>query len=305
MSSVSCGLTMASNVPTITLGGGFSTINGMVFLGKSEEKGKRLYKCKRLFNVREIQKPGENFVITARILKSTSVKETWNLRFEVDPVTRKVIRACCSCVVGSMGRCKHSSALFHYINFERPDGKTDKEQLWTTPSQKAEERFPKGQTVKQIFGATDAPNSSSVVIQKEEPDFCNTLKADLERFGLQSSSLFKSLAVEPVVEDEEPAIMPSDLNLQIQKIFHYGVMLLPQQCSPQMGPEETIFYQKLISTSDDKRESIFCQTIGQFRKKKWEDETIHTVFFSEIIYSLFLKPYPFTCEFCLFHFQLS
>ena len=28
-------------------------------------------------------------------------------------------------------------------------------------------------------------------------------------------------------------------------------------------------------------------------------------FFSKIIYSLFLKPYPFTCEFCLFHFQLS
>ena len=28
-------------------------------------------------------------------------------------------------------------------------------------------------------------------------------------------------------------------------------------------------------------------------------------FFSEIIYSLFLKPYPFTFEFCLFHFQLS
>ena len=113
----------------------------MVFLGKSEEKGKRLYKCKRLFNVREIQKPGENFAITARILKSTSVKETWNLRVEVDPVTRKVIKARCSCVVGSTGRCKHSSALFHYINSERPDGKTDKEQVWTTPSQKAEERF--------------------------------------------------------------------------------------------------------------------------------------------------------------------
>ena len=37
----------------------------------------------------------------------------------------------------------------------------------------------------------------------------------------------------------------------------------------------------------------------------WLWWTIHTVFFSEIIYSLFLKPYPFTFEFCLFHFQLS
>ena len=167
MSSVSCGLTMASNVPTITLGGGFSTINGMVFLGKSEEKGKRLYKCKRLFNVREIQKPGENFVITARILKSTSVKETWNLRFDVDYVTRKVIKACCSCRVGSMGRCQHSAALYEFINAERPEGKTDKEQQWTTPGRKAKERFPKGQTVEQIFRATDAASSRSVVIQQE------------------------------------------------------------------------------------------------------------------------------------------
>ena len=90
-----CGLAMASITPpslstsqqrpTITLGGGFSPINRMVFLGKREEKGKRLLKCNCLFNVREIQKHGENFVIAARILKSTSVKEAWNLRFEVDP----------------------------------------------------------------------------------------------------------------------------------------------------------------------------------------------------------------------------
>ena len=94
----------AQHGPTITLGGGFSLINGMVFLGKSEEKGKQLYKWKTLFNIREIKKPGENCVITARILKSTSVKDTVNLRFEVDYVTHKIIKSYCSCRVGSMGR---------------------------------------------------------------------------------------------------------------------------------------------------------------------------------------------------------
>ena len=116
-------LPMASG-PTITLGGGFSPINGMEFLGQSEAKGNALTKCQRLFNVREIRKPGENFVITGRILKSTKVKEAWNMTFEIDPVTRKVIKASCNCYVGSTGKCKHSGALFKFINSERPVGKT-------------------------------------------------------------------------------------------------------------------------------------------------------------------------------------
>ena len=103
-------LPMASG-PTITLGGGFSPINGMEFLGQSEAKGNALTKCQRLFNVREIRKPGENFVITGRILKSTKVKEAWNMTFEIDPVTRKVIKASCNCYVGSTGKCKHSRAV--------------------------------------------------------------------------------------------------------------------------------------------------------------------------------------------------
>ena len=74
---------------TITLGGGFSPVNGMEFLGQSEAKGSALSKCQRLFNVREIRKPGENFVITGRILKTTTVKEDWNVRF----TRHKVFRA--------------------------------------------------------------------------------------------------------------------------------------------------------------------------------------------------------------------
>ena len=276
---------MATNISssglTITLGGGFSPISGIEFLGQSEAKGIALYKCQRLFNVRETQKPGENFVITGRILKSTSVKETWNIRFDIDPLTRKVINSWCSCYVGSTGRCKHCSALFKYINSERPEGKTDKEQKWTTPSRKSEERFPKGETVQQMFqalkssSAIKASSASSVVIQKDQPDFCDTLKADLERFGLKNSSLFKSLAAEPEPEPEEDVeqpIVPSDLDFRIRQIFHYGGMLNPQQKCPKMSPDETAFFQKYVVVDDKKRESIFCETIGQYHKKKWHDE---------------------------------
>ena len=61
--------------PTIILGGGFSPINGMEFLGQSEAKGRSLHKCSRIFNVRETQKPGENYIITGRILRTTTVKD--------------------------------------------------------------------------------------------------------------------------------------------------------------------------------------------------------------------------------------
>ena len=209
--------------PTIILGGGFSPINGMEFLGQSEAKGRSLHKCSRIFNVRETQKPGENYIITGRILRTTTVKETWNLRFEIDPISRKVIKASCSCFVGCTGKCKHCGALFSFINAERPTGKTDKEQQWTTPSKKAEERFPKGETVQQMFGK-DVPSTSNVVIQRDQPDFCKKLKEDLERFGLTKSSLFKSLLVDPAAanqaeEDIEQSVVLRDLHLKIREIF--------------------------------------------------------------------------------------
>ena len=53
--ATSCPSSFKGPIPTITLGGGFSPITGLTFLGKSEEKGERLHKLKCLFNVRELQ----------------------------------------------------------------------------------------------------------------------------------------------------------------------------------------------------------------------------------------------------------
>ena len=61
--ATSCPSSSKGPIPTITLGGGFPPITGLIFLGKSEEKGKRLYKLKRLFNVRELQKYIYNEII--------------------------------------------------------------------------------------------------------------------------------------------------------------------------------------------------------------------------------------------------
>ena len=69
----------------MTLGGGFSLINGMEVLGQSDAKGSALLQRQGLFYIFETHKPGENFIIAARILNSTSVKEAWNMTFEIDP----------------------------------------------------------------------------------------------------------------------------------------------------------------------------------------------------------------------------
>lgn len=183
---------MASG-PIITLGVGFSSINGMEF----ESKGQNLHKCNRVFNVREVQKPGENFVIIGSILKSKSVGEAWKIRFEIDPETRRVIKSWCTCYVGYTGECKHCGALYNYINSERPAEKTDQEQEWTTPSWTEEEIFPKVETVAQMFGSKES-SVRDVIKQKDHPELCRKLKADLERFGLTNSLLYKSLSVTPL-----------------------------------------------------------------------------------------------------------
>ena len=117
----------------VVLRGGFSPITGLTFRGQNEEKGKKI--AINLFNVEEIQVPGENTVITAKILRSTSINEHWLLRFELNS-SREVIKSWCGCYVGESAICKHGAALFLKINEERPEGKTDDEQKWQNPSQK-------------------------------------------------------------------------------------------------------------------------------------------------------------------------
>ena len=146
--------------PTITLRGGFSSVSGLKFEGQSEAKGKAL--MENLFNVQEVQKPGELCIITGRILRQTSVTEDpYSVRFFVDPTSREIVKSNCSCVAGCTAQCKHGAALYFYINNERSEGKTDVQQVWKTPSQKLQERFPKGQTAEEIFGGWECTSANN------------------------------------------------------------------------------------------------------------------------------------------------
>jgi hypothetical protein len=153
----------------ITIRGGFSPIDGMVFVGQSLPKGRLL--MGNIFNVEEMQNSDAKVIITAKILRSTSLNDVpYSIHFEVDSATRDVIASHCSCVSGGTGKCKHGAALFQYINEERTVGKTDDTQQWTTPSKKLQARFPKGQTVQQIYGRGGGTTTSFYVQQSQQDE---------------------------------------------------------------------------------------------------------------------------------------
>jgi hypothetical protein len=167
------------------------SISGMEFTGQSVPKGKEI--LDHLFNVKEEQVPGKTFAtITAQILRSTSVTDhPYSVVFEVDSQTRQVQMSRCSCVSGENAHCKHGKSkksvvpakilldicscyisgacLYHYVNQERTEGKTDAQQRWSTPSKKLQDTYPKGQTVQQILGK-ECPVSRDVYRQHSQDD---------------------------------------------------------------------------------------------------------------------------------------
>ena len=111
-------LTMArpqSTCPNITLRGAFSSIKGLNFTGKKIRNGKEL--LDNLFNIQvEEKQTSGNAVISARMIRTTSITETpYIVEFEVDK-SRQVVRSSCRCVAGESALCKHGAALYIYIN---------------------------------------------------------------------------------------------------------------------------------------------------------------------------------------------
>ena len=110
---------------------------------------------------------------------------------------REVIKGHCSCVSGTDAICKHSSAVAHYINMERPTSSTSSTAKWFEPSEYSKAKFPKGCTMTKIF-----------YLKEEEPvSFSSPCSEDIDKFvklcqvnNATSISLYKTLTAIP----EEP-----------------------------------------------------------------------------------------------------
>ena len=65
----------------------------------------------------------------------------------------------------------HMWIVQKYVNEERSESKTDAQQKWSTPSQKIQALYPKGQTVEQIFGKSSSKASDfKVRVQGEDQE---------------------------------------------------------------------------------------------------------------------------------------
>jgi len=83
--------------------------------------------------------------ITASCIPETNIREKpYQIDLSIDPTSRQIQDAHCTCKAGVTGNCKHSAGLIYYVNTERTTGCTDKKVCWKKPSQKLRELYPKG-----------------------------------------------------------------------------------------------------------------------------------------------------------------
>ncbi len=188
----------------MTLLGGFESIQGLNFRKSLLDSGKDM--IPHVFNVREIRKSDESgqlisITIAGDCIREMSLTENpWIVTLEIQPTDRSVILSHCSCTAGLDGLCKHTSAIYQFVNCERSEGCTDSEQIWAKPSAKLNDLYPKGVSIQQLFFKQDPVKRD---FSGTDFDLDRVTKL-MEKHSLQNSSVYKTLTVDSSnVEVEE------------------------------------------------------------------------------------------------------
>ena len=119
--------------------------------------------------------------------------------------------------------------------------------------------------MEKLFTAKITPHCSF----KPDPSKLEELAKDLAQFGLENSSLYKSITVEKVTVSEkdleECAIIPKD----IEKIFwQHGSVIRPKCCNS----TQQEFYDKYVACTPENIKHVFTSTLDQSKSKKWFTE---------------------------------
>ncbi len=258
------GGTAPGGINTLILRGGFKAIsaNKNHFRKSTLLLGKTILEANHIDNVEELRQGSEMFTIRAKVLHSVSIREKpYHISFDIHPITRKVLDAKCTCVVGVNGNCKHAAALFTFINEERSDACTDNKQEWHVPSKKLQSLYPKGESLEKIwrFPQTPEPNFSPA------KDKISGLKEDLARFHLTDSALYKSLSCETEnVSSVPPVPTPATLSANVAALFSSEVFF---SCDAHPKEDAPSFLE--LKCSAEEAKTICEKTIGQAVKKRW------------------------------------
>jgi putative phage-type endonuclease len=252
---------MSNNIQhDIILHGGFSTIKAEHFRAETLRKGSEL--TKHLYAVEEIRSK-EQIFFKAKIVRTTCLNEApYSITFELDQ-SRNFKDGRCNCVAGITANCKHSAALFLFINNERSTSQTDKEQQWKTPSKKIQVLYPKGETVEQLLGGK-GDTKSQICVEKKSSESLSKLADELKQFGLTNSSLYKSLTVEKAQILSEETVLPQ-CDEAIKEIFFHPSDVILGSNSAHLSN----FYMNNVHCSSQIAFDLFLSTFGQSKNKNW------------------------------------
>ncbi len=294
---------MACQLKTTTLLGGFETIAGLDFRKSLLSSGKDM--IPHTLNVREIRKSDENgqivsITIAADCIREMSLTEKpWNVTLEINPVDRSVSLARCSCTAGADGLCKHTSAVFQFVNSERSEGCTDSQQIWAKPSAKLNDLYPKGVSIQQLFfkKAPAKRDFSGANIDVEK------VTRLMEKHSLQNSSVYKTLTVDTSkisVSQEQGTKVTANVSKKIEEILlrslvrrepeqdfrivstvtkwqHFFLMSLLMFGFQNLKDEHERFYQENIAQTASDPVTIFKTTLGQSTNSQWYLHRKHRV----------------------------
>lgn len=176
--------------PDLTICGGFEKVVVPEFRKDTVKKG--TFMADHILNIREVRRAGTCTINGQCIREMSLSNDPYNVELVLDPVTRSVVDARCSCQAGVTGLCKHTAALVRAVNTERSSGCTDDSQKWHKPSQKLQELYPKGETVQQLLQGKKAVRRDFQVDRHSLDDLASLL----EKHKLQNSSMFKSITAD-------------------------------------------------------------------------------------------------------------
>ncbi len=214
----------------------------------------------------EERRENNKITIYSQAVRSTSVNQSpYKLEFEVDSFSRKFVSGRCSCPAGIEAKCKHSAALFTFVNEERSTACTDSAQGWKGPSRKQQQLYPKGENLEKILGLPQSPSLTF----KPDADSLQDLAAKMAQCGLTKSALYKSLTAKSSSVGADAEMENCDLSLpeEIKVLFQDDE---PDKNAEMLSrKEEKEWYTKNVMCDASLAVSICTQTVGQSLKKQW------------------------------------
>ena len=115
--------------------------------------------------------------------------------------------------------------------------------------------------MEKLFNSKTTPHCSF----KPDDSKLEQLAKDLAQFGLEKSSLYKSITIQKVVVEEmdkDPYVIPTE----IEKIFYQNQSVAHIKCNDSIQQQ---FYDENVVCEQENIKEIFTSTLDQSKSKKW------------------------------------